>query len=59
MSSLTKIRKRNGDVVSFDSLLIQNAVEKAAISTNRHDLSFIIPLTEEVVKFFGGENARC
>lgn len=48
--ALQKIRKRNGSVVDFDPGRIQKAVEKAAISTNRPDLSFIIPLTSEVVK---------
>ena len=50
MSQVTQIQKRNGDVVDFDSLRIQQAVEKAALSTNHKDLSFIIPLTEGVVK---------
>lgn len=50
MSTLTQVQKRNGDVVSFDRQRIQKAVEKAAISQNQHDLSFIIPLTDEVVQ---------
>lgn len=59
MSSITQIRKRNGNIVDFDPVRIRGAVEKAAISTNRHDLDFAGALTEEVVamleKKFGGD----
>ncbi len=50
MSQITTIRKRTGDVVDFDRQRIEKAIEKAALSHNHHDLSFIIPLTDEVVK---------
>ncbi|MDF2379741.1 MAG: ribonucleoside-diphosphate reductase subunit alpha [Candidatus Gracilibacteria bacterium] len=50
MSILTKVRKRNGDVVEFEPERIQNAIEKAALSTEQRDLSFIVPLTAEVVE---------
>lgn len=48
-SVLTQVRKRNGNVVPFDSSRISNALEKAANSLNHRDLSFVIPLTNEVV----------
>lgn len=55
---LTKIRKRDGSVVDFDPVRIRTAVEKAAISTNRHDLAFVIPLTDEVVKMLEEKLSR-
>ncbi len=48
-SIIPKIRKRDGSIVEFDVDRIQRAVEKATLSTNRHDLAFVVPLTEEVV----------
>jgi ribonucleoside-diphosphate reductase alpha chain len=50
MSVLTQVQKRNGDIVSFDRNRIEKAVEKAALSKNKHDMSFIMPLTDGVVK---------
>jgi ribonucleoside-diphosphate reductase alpha chain len=50
MSALTQVQKRNGDIVSFDRNRIEKAVEKAALSKNQHDMSFILPLTDGVVK---------
>ena len=50
MSTVLKVRKRNGNIVDFDPLCIRSAVEKAAISINRHDLDFAVPFTDEVVK---------
>jgi ribonucleoside-diphosphate reductase alpha chain len=61
MSSITKVKKRDGSVVDFDPFRIKTAVEKAAISTNRHDLEFSASLMSEVVamleKKFSGEDA--
>ncbi|MGE3279076.1 MAG: ribonucleoside-diphosphate reductase subunit alpha [Candidatus Altimarinota bacterium] len=61
MSTVLKVRKRNGSIVDFDPMRIKTAVEKAAISTNRHDLDFAASLTDEVVamleKKFSGEEA--
>lgn len=50
MLIVRQVKKRDGSIVDFDSTRIQKAVEKAAISLNRHDLAFSIPLTAEVVK---------
>lgn len=50
MATSMKVQKRNGNIVDFDRDRIQKAVEKAALSQNQHDLSFVIPLTDEVVQ---------
>jgi len=61
MSSITKVKKRDGSIVDFEPQRIKTAVEKAAISTNRHDLEFSAAITSEVVKMlekkFSGEDA--
>ncbi|MDP3975574.1 MAG: ribonucleoside-diphosphate reductase subunit alpha [bacterium] len=63
MSPLTKVRKRNGDVVDFDLVRIQNAIQKAAVSVSQKDLNFVIPLSRAVVdlleqRFSGQEYAE-
>ena len=55
MATLTQVRKRNGSIVDFDKVRIQQAIEKAALSTEQRDLSFIIPLTDEVVQLIETE----
>ena len=49
-SKIKKIRKRNGEIVDFDSTRIQNAILKALTATGQGDGKLAEKLTKKVIK---------
>lgn len=48
--SLTKIRKRNDEIVDFDRTRIEQAIEAACVSCGEPDRSFIPAVTDFIIK---------
>lgn len=47
--ALYKIQKRNGTIVTFDRLRIENALSKAIDAVGGHNLKEVAPMTDEVI----------
>ncbi len=48
--TITKIEKRNKEVVDFDRARIEKAIEKACADVGERDKSFITALTDEIIQ---------
>lgn len=53
--TLSQIRKRDGRIVSFDSLQITDAIEKAALAVGQRDRSVAETLSQRVVQILNGK----
>ena len=47
--TLDSIRKRNNELVPFDRVRIENAIEKACIAVGHNEISFIPQITTEII----------
>jgi uridine kinase len=54
MTSITQIKKRSGEVVSFKTERIANAIYRAAVSVGGRDKALSEHLADEVVKYLEG-----
>lgn len=47
--TITKIKKRNKEVVNFDRMRIERAIGKACADVGEMDKDFIVPLTDDII----------